>query len=68
MSELVVLAIAIIIFIVCRELVCWYWKINEHLENQRKIIEKLESLDKLHKLDNIERLLTYIDKNTMKKD
>lgn len=44
---------------------CWYWKINEHLENQRKILEKLE---KLEKLDNIERFLKYIDQNTMKKD
>ncbi len=68
---IIVLAVAIIIFIVCRELVCWYWKINEHLENQRKIIEKLDNLDKLYKLDDIERLLTYINnntKNTMKKD
>ena len=35
---------------------------NEHLENQKKIIEKLD------KLDDIERQLKYIDKNTMKKD
>lgn len=41
---------------------CWYFKINEHLENQKKIIEKLD------KLDDIERQLKYIDKNTMKKD
>lgn len=72
MTELIiVLAITIIVFVVCRELVCWYWKINEHLENQRKIIEKLDNLDKLYKLDDIERLLTHINnntKNTTKKD
>lgn len=64
MSNLIsVLAIAVVIFAICRELMCWYWKINEHLENQRQIIEKLENLNKLHK-----RLLTYIEKNTVKKD
>lgn len=62
---LIVLIITVAIFFLCRELMCWYWKINEHLENQRKILEKLE---KLEKLDNIERFLKYIDQNTMKKD
>lgn len=59
---LIVLVITIAIFFLCRELMCWYWKINEHLENQKKIIEKLD------KLEEIERYLKYIDQNTMKKD
>lgn len=62
---IVYVGIIVVIFLLCRELLCWYWKINEHLENQRKILEKLE---KLEKLDNIERFLKYIDQNTMKKD
>lgn len=61
-SFLIVLVICIAIFFLCREVMCWYFKINEHLENQKKIIEKLD------KLDDIERQLKYIDKNTMKKD
>lgn len=59
---LIVLVITIAIFFLCRELMCWYWKINEHLENQKRIIEKLD------KLEEIERYLKYIDQNTMKKD
>lgn len=59
---LIVLVICIAVFLLCREFMCWYWKINEHLDNQQKIIEKL------NKLDDIERQLKYIDKNTMKKD
>ena len=33
---------AVIVFIVCRELLCWYWKINQHINNQAKQIELLE--------------------------
>jgi uncharacterized membrane protein YciS (DUF1049 family) len=33
---------AVIVFIVCRELLCWYWKINQHISNQAKQIELLE--------------------------
>jgi hypothetical protein len=28
-SSLIVLVIAIVIFLICREIVCWYWKINQ---------------------------------------
>lgn len=61
-SLLIILIICIAIFFLCREVMCWYWKINEHLENQKKIIEKLD------KLDEIEKYLKYIDQNTMRKD
>jgi len=42
---IVILLIAVLIFIICREIVCWYWKINEHINLQKKILEKLDKLD-----------------------
>lgn len=46
MSNLPILLIllAIALFFLCRELMCWYWKINKHLENQDKIISFLQQL------------------------
>lgn len=38
------LFIIVCIFILCRELMCWYWKINKSIENQDKIIFLLERL------------------------
>lgn len=32
------------IFFLCRELMCWYWKINRSIENQEKIISLLQQL------------------------
>lgn len=57
MGELIiVLIVTIAIFFLCREIMCWYWKINEHLENQKKIIEKLDKLDQvISQLDEIRR-------------
>lgn len=34
------------IFFLCRELMCWYWKINKSIANQERIIELLEQLIK----------------------
>jgi hypothetical protein len=34
---IVVLCITILVFIVCREIVCWYWKLN-------RIVELLEQI------------------------
>lgn len=36
--------VVIIIIAVIREVVCWYWKINEHLEEQQKQTEILEEI------------------------
>ena len=38
------LAVIAIIFLVCREIVCWYWKINERLEMQREIRNEVRTL------------------------
>jgi len=44
---LIGVVITLIIFLICREIACWYWKINkvvELLEKQNELLsEKLES-------------------------
>lgn len=53
---ILLLIITIAIFFLCREIMCWYWKINEHLDNQKKIIEKLDKLDQvISELNEIKR-------------
>lgn len=41
---LFVLLICVLIFIVCRELLCWYWKINKMVSNQEEIIRLLRKI------------------------
>lgn len=36
---LIALTIVAVIFLVCRELMCWYWKINRTIE----LLEKIEA-------------------------
>ena len=38
------LIIFLVIFIVCRELLCWYWKINKMVSNQEEIIRLLRKI------------------------
>ena len=45
-SLLITLLILLVIFLICRELVCWYWKINravELLERQNVLLERIEA-------------------------
>lgn len=42
----ITLLIIAVIFLVCREIVCWYWKINkavELLERQTVLLERIEA-------------------------
>lgn len=41
---LFVLLIGVLIFIVCRELLCWYWKINKMVSNQEETIRLLKKI------------------------
>jgi len=41
-SMLLLIGIPIIIFIVCRELVCWYWKLNRIVELLERIANTLD--------------------------
>ena len=43
-SVLMVLLICVIIFIVCRELFCWYYRINKMVSNQEEIIRLLKKI------------------------
>lgn len=43
---LISLVIAIIIFLVCREFFCWYWKINQRVELLKAIKSLLEQQTK----------------------
>ncbi len=42
-----ILLIIVLVFLICREIVCWYWKINQSIELQKKILEKLDKMDTL---------------------
>jgi len=35
---------SIVVFLICREIVCWYWKINKRISKQEEMIEKLNVL------------------------
>ena len=44
LTLIVVIAIAVLLFFVCREIICWYFKINERirlLEEQNALLKKL---------------------------
>ena len=41
---LTVLVIVIFLFIIFRKFNLWYWKIQEHINNQQRIIELLEKI------------------------
>ena len=40
------LVVLIIIFLICREVICWYWKINESVELLKDIKSELQVLNK----------------------
>lgn len=46
--DFVILLILLLIalFFLCRELLCWYWKVNERINNQKEIIRLLKKLAK----------------------
>jgi preprotein translocase subunit SecF len=44
MAIIVIILAIIIIFLVCRELICWYWKINRGIELLENINVNLEFL------------------------
>lgn len=63
-SVLMVLLICVIIFIVCRELICWYYKINKMVSNQEEIIRLLKKIAGEDKLtsDNKETIIDPFNK------
>jgi len=45
-SAIAGLVALVIIFLICRELICWYWKINEAVDLLREIHKELKILNK----------------------
>ena len=48
---LLITIIAIIIFLLIREVNCWYWKISERLSTQKQILKTLQNIEQ--KLQNM---------------
>lgn len=44
-QALILLAVTILVFLICREIVCWYWKINEALGVLRENTAELRRLN-----------------------
>lgn len=42
LPQLIYLLIVIVIFLICREIICWYWKINDNIELLREIRDLLK--------------------------
>ena len=51
-SLIVLIIISLVIFLICRELVCWYWIINERLRVQKEISSKLDEIIRLLQNDH----------------
>lgn len=41
-SLLIMLGFILIIFLFCRELVCWYWKVNKSVQLMEQILAELK--------------------------
>jgi len=41
---LIYLIVLVVVFLICREIVCWYWKIDKRLEVLKSIDNKLSYL------------------------
>ena len=44
MEELLIALLIIVVFLVCREIVCWYWKINKAVNLLEEMKDSLERL------------------------
>lgn len=44
LNLLITIVVVVGIFLLCRELMCWYWKINEMLSEQKKTNQLLTEL------------------------
>lgn len=42
LPALLTLLVLLLVFLVCRELVCWYWKVNEGLVLLKRIADRLD--------------------------
>jgi hypothetical protein len=42
---LIALGIIVILFLIFREILCWYWKINERIELHKELINEIKKLN-----------------------
>ena len=45
MSSLMIIIISVGVFLLLREVLCWYFKINEKLDVSKKILAELERIN-----------------------
>ena len=55
-SLLIVLIVVVVAFLICRELVCWYWKINETLSVLKEIRDLLKHSSNLSDINSSQSL------------
>lgn len=41
---IIAIIIILVVFVIAREILCWYWKINKVVENQEKLLEIMEDI------------------------
>lgn len=62
---LIAIVVAVVLFLICRELLCWYWKINEIRDLLQSINDKksqpFNDGEILRKIDNLYTVLSNID-------
>lgn len=46
----VVVIVALLIFLLCREVICWYWKINKISESLDNILMELKRINEKPKV------------------
>lgn len=51
-----IVIITLAVFVLVREIVCWYFKINERISNQKEIINQLKIANKYASQAEIDRL------------
>jgi hypothetical protein len=44
MTTLMTLTSIVLLFLLCREIVCWYWKINLMLKAQQEAVKELRAI------------------------
>lgn len=58
---LITFVVLLAIFIVCREINCWYWKINERIELLKDIKNILQQQNESNNHEEIPQLKAEID-------
>lgn len=70
-SMLVSLLIVFLIFLICRELVCWYWKINTAIRQRDELLKSLNEMKVLLESQSLyqAKILLELEKqNSYRKD